>query len=284
MSGPRTRLALLLAIVLGSVPAAAAGFAADQPRQRAALPGVLPGEMHCLAGCPTGAPATNRVIRRAAYALSNNGATKLADWVAYTVRPVLPGPARRRNWSADLALPEDETLEPPDYADAHAWSGLDRGHLAPLASLTGDAVGVMANHLSNVVPQKSALNRGPWAALEAAVRRAARITGTPVHVLAGPLFERAMPPLPGADEAHRVPSGFWKVVAMSGPGGLEVAAFIMDQDLPRGADFCAPAQRVGLAELERRTGLAFFPEHPRDGLDISVQNIVTISKRLGCDR
>ncbi len=38
---------------------------------------------HCLASCPNGAPATNTLLIREIYALSNNPETKFADWVAY---------------------------------------------------------------------------------------------------------------------------------------------------------------------------------------------------------
>ena len=65
-------------------------------------------------------------------------------------------------------------------------------------------------------PQRSALNRGAWALLERAVRDLAWSTGAAgVFVATGPLYERPMPPLPGADESHVVPSGYWKVVSVA---------------------------------------------------------------------
>ena len=42
---------------------------------------------HFLFGAPTGAPATNDLIIRDSYALSNNRETKFADWVAYRLTP-----------------------------------------------------------------------------------------------------------------------------------------------------------------------------------------------------
>ena len=52
---------------------------------------------HCLASCPSGAPATNTLLIREIYALSNNPETKFADWVAYRVTADTIGPSRSRN-------------------------------------------------------------------------------------------------------------------------------------------------------------------------------------------
>ena len=238
----------------------------------------------CLAGCPRGAPSDNRVIQRKSYVLSNNGGTKFADWVVYVVTPARFGPPRQRAWRSDPGLPGDETLEPEDYKAAHATIGTDRGHQAPLASFAGSDDWWATNYLSNVTPQKSGLNRGPWARLEAAIRRLAespRINS--VHVATGPLYERTMPGLPNADESHSVPSGYWKVIAIPGPNGLEAAGFVMDQDLTRSADFCASPQRIDIPGLERRAGLRLFPDLDRRAATALVTSARSMARRLGCD-
>lgn len=211
---------------------------------------------HCVGACPQGGgTAANQVIVRAAYTLSNNPVTKFADWIAYTVHADNFGPSRSRRWKADPDLPETATLEPEDYRGAHAALKSDRGHQAPIASFAGMAIWATTNYLSNITPQASALNQGPWVRLETAVRKLAEVSGGAVHVITGPLYERAMAPLPGADEAHVVPSGYFKIVATA--GGRSVAAFIMDQTLERGTDFCAT--RTTLSEAEYRSRLRFFP-------------------------
>ena len=213
---------------------------------------------HCLGLCPQGAGAlANQVIVRPAYTLSNNPVTKFADWIAYTVDARNFGPSRSRRWKADPDLPEETTLEPEDYRDAAATLKTDRGHQVPLASVAGMEGWATTNYLSNITPQSSALNQGPWARLEMAVRTLA--SGPwgrdgAVYVVTGPLYERPMPPLPAADEPHVVPSGYFKIVALD--GGLSVVAFIMDQVLDRDADFCAT--QVALYEVEVRARLQFF--------------------------
>ncbi len=211
----------------------------------------------CLHGCPAGAPSGNRVIARNIYILSNNGRTKFADWVAYRVTAETIGPSQERNWKKDPLLAPEETLEPADYKDAHAVLKVDRGHQAPLASFSGTPNWHETNYLSNITPQRSDLNQGPWQRLEQRVRDLAeRGSVSEVFVSTGPLYEREMGALPRTAKPHRVPSAYWKVVAIRSGATIRVAAFYFDQDTERGADFCGHARTV--AEIERRSGLDFF--------------------------
>ena len=216
--------------------------------------------VHCLAGCPTGTPNTNDLVVREIYALSNNEKTKFADWVAYRVTRETIGTSDslNRSWQDDELLDADDTLEENDYDGASRALRTDRGHQAPLASFAGTHFWRVTNILSNITPQKSALNQGPWVRLEAAVRDAAYATGR-VYVVTGPIFdpdEEAMQ-LPRADEPHIVPTGYFKVVAHS-TGRL--AAFLFDQDVPRRMDFCDGL--VTLRHVETASGLDLFPHAP----------------------
>jgi endonuclease G, mitochondrial len=234
---------------------------------------------HCLISCPIGTSASNLLITRDIYALSNNGTTKFADWVAYRVSTDTIGPTKPRNWKRDPLLPADATLEPEDYASANEQLGTDRGHQAPLASFTGTGNWPATNFLSNITPQQAELNQGTWERLESAERRLAR-EGITVFTLTGPLYERDMPPLPEADEPHRVPSGYWKIVATQEDEGIDMAAFVMDQATPRGDNFCSKVTTVD--DIEKRTGLNFF-----SGLSTASENRLESSPgalaiRLGC--
>ncbi len=211
----------------------------------------------CLQGCPRGAPATNDLIIREIYILSSNDDTKFADWVAYKVMAATIGPSKARTWKADPLLDDAETLEPEDYKAAHATLHTDRGHQAPLASFTGTPHWKDTNYLSNITPQKSALNQGPWNRLEGKVRDLAKKpTVDAVYVMTGPLYERNMPNLPEADEAHMVPSAYWKIISIEEAGTIKVATFYFDQNTARAADFCDHLKTVD--EIEQKSGLDFF--------------------------
>jgi endonuclease G len=168
-----------------------------------------------------------------------------------------------RDYTTNTWLAEDETLESggrdgDDYEDLRS-RGYDRGHLAPKASFKGTRHAWQVNLLSNIVPQVRDLNQGPWARLEDSVRDVIR-RGQTVFVMTGPLYEQDMPRLPECEEHHVVPSGFWKIVATVDDGGdlIDVAAFILDQETPRNADFANFA--VDVDEVEERSGLDFLWE------------------------
>ena len=225
---------------------------------------------HCLHSCPTGAPGTNDLVVREIYTLSSNDDTKLADWVAYRITPRTIGPSGARAWAPDPWLAPGETLEPDDYRDAPTALTIDRGHQAPLASFSGTEHPEHTNFLSNITPQGRALNQGPWVRLEDAERAFVRRSNGPVYVLTGPLYEREMQAMPRADEPHRVPSGYWKIVATE-DGRL--SAFIMDSGMARGDPHCGA--RTNVETIERRSGLRFFPR-------LAERRFTSLDAELGC--
>jgi endonuclease G, mitochondrial len=209
---------------------------------------------HCNGSCPTGTSETNVTVITPIYALSNNQETKFADWVAYQVTPSTIGTSadHGRTWRADPQLENDETLEPGDYKGASNALTIDRGHQAPLAAFSGTVYWRMTNYLSNITPQKKSLNQGPWMRLEARIRDAAyRLNG--VYVVTGPLYENDMDTLPLADETHKVPSGYWKVVVKNN----NAVGFIMEQDIERSMGECNAV--VTIEKIEQRSGLELFP-------------------------
>lgn len=238
-------------------------------------------ESLCLYGCPAGAPGTNRTITRSIYVLSNNGHTKFADWVAYIVSKTTIGKTQVRVWRRDPDLPDNETLSPKDYGNVQSALHADRGHQAPLASLTSMPDWEEANFLSNITPQQSALNQGPWERLESAERTLAmRPDVTAVYSMTGPLYEAEMPKLPKAHLSHVVPSGYWKVIAIANDDGIRVAGFIMHQDTPRAGNFCNYV--VTLGSVEQRSHLTFFPDLPAGQRETLLYGSESLAPALGC--
>lgn len=201
------------------------------------------------------------------YALSNNGSTKFADWVAYEVDVSNFGDTPGRKWAVEPLLDENETLEPADYKSASSsLLEADRGHQAPLASFAGSRYWSELNYLSNITPQDKDLNQGPWKNLEEAIREAVYFRKS-LFVITGPIYNAEMPSMPKADEEHKVPSSYFKLVYdLSG----KAAAFIMDQSSGRNDDYCG--KRVSLSYLNETIGFTL----PK--LEIN-KNIYT---KLGC--
>ena len=215
-------------------------------------------EIHCkhfFYGYPFGAPASNDMVIRDLYVLSNNDSTKFADWVAYklTLHEVDGELDLDRNWRSEEWLAGDETLEASDYTSASSTSDYDRGHQAPLGSFKNSVYASQTNHLSNITPQKANLNRGPWVKLENNIRTFVQANRL-AYVMTGPLYERDMADLPKANEEHKVPSGYWKVVIVpTSSKTFEHAAFIMEQE--SGRKDAVKSKAVMIDEVERRSGL-----------------------------
>jgi len=227
---------------------------------------------HSFYGLPTGTPSTNNLIIRDIYTLSSNDETKFADWVAYRLdkKTVIGDVKTKRNWKPDPLLNDSETLEPADYKDAYRVLNTDRGHQAPLASFKGTDSWQETNYLSNITPQKATLNRGVWKKIENKVRKLVK-TGKTVYVMTGTLYERDMPPLPKADEPHKVPSGYWKIIIVKGDSinSLNAASFIFDQDTPRGDKVINHLCTIN--EIEKRSKLNFLHEL-KDGIEEKIEN------------
>lgn len=233
---------------------------------------------NCVYGCPTG--VSGEEIERSIYTLSNNASTKFADWVAYNVTSLtIDGGTRSRNFKSDPDIDSDDTLEAADYTGAHAAIGTDRGHQVPLASFSNATDWEDVNYLSNITPQSSNLNQGPWVDLEEAVREYVR-TGQDVFVVTGPLYESFFATLPGANESHTIPSGYFKVVITDVNGWVEASAFIMEQDAGRSDDYCET--EVTTDEVESRSGLNIMPSLSSSKTSAVESNTGGLTIELGC--
>ncbi len=234
----------------------------------------------CLFGCPVSERApTGRLIQREGWVLFNDPKTKFADWVAYRVSPSTIGRSIPRDWKADPDLPPEETLEPEDFRQAHATLHTDRGHQAPLASFSGVRDPEPLNYMSNVTPQRSLLNQKLWNVVEQKERELVLDRSVALFVVTGPLYERAMKPLPGADEEHVVPSGYFKVMALELDGTIDTGALIVDQEDGRDG-YCA--HQVTIDEVERRARMDLFRLLP-DVREVELERDKgTLFSRLGC--
>ncbi|AMW84396.1 Nuclease precursor [Pseudomonas yamanorum] len=235
---------------------------------------------NCSQGCPSGGgPLT---LNRQAYSLNNNASTKFANWVAYRITKSTPASGRPRNWQTDPAIPAGETLDPVDYNGANVALKVDRGHQANLASMAGVSDWQTLNYLSNITPQKSDLNQGSWARLEDQERNLSQDAAVDeVYVMTGPLYEKFIGTLPGTNKVHTIPSGYWKIVSVgkSPQDGL-YASFIMNQETPKGANFCD--YRATVEQIEQRSGLTFWNELPQAVQTALKSKQGQLPQRIGC--
>lgn len=139
---------------------------------------------------------------------------------------------------------------PQDYAG----SGMDRGHLVPAADLKWNEAAMRQSFLlTNVAPMHKGLNEGGWAKLEEKVREwTARDSA--LLVFTGPVVSENDTTLAGRRVA--VPSAYYKVIMAPCVRPMRVIAFIYPNGYSGGR---LQQYAVSVDEVERRTGLDFFP-------------------------
>ena len=212
-----------------------------------------------LAGEPqrTNFPHELRTLHNTAYTVGYCDALDNPAWVGYRVFDLKgnPRPPKRpEGFFVDTRTAA--RVEPGDYTS----SGYDRGHMAPNFAI-GTRYGAEAQEetfkMSNVCPQRHRLNAGLWKDLELKV--ADNYTGRfgQVWVIDGPIFG----PLDRTPKLHGkvpVPEAFYMIILQQHEGGIRAEGFIMDQDVP--ATGALDPYVVSIREIERRTGLEFFPK------------------------
>ena len=144
---------------------------------------------------------------------------------------------------------------PQDYAG----SGMDRGHLVPAADLKWSEAAMRQSFLlTNVAPMHKALNEGGWAKLEEKVREWT-VRDSALLVFTGPVVSEGDTTL--ANGRVTVPSAYYKVVMAPCVRPRRVIAFIYPNGHSGGR---LQQYAVSVDEVERRTGLDFFPFLPSD--------------------
>ena len=194
-------------------------------------------------GEPTdGDPSDDFIIRRPQYTISYSSIRNTPNWVSYDLDASHIGTEDRCDcFTFDPALPAAYTrYTTADYtgAGAIAGFGIDRGHLArSFDRTTGSLDNAFTFYFSNIIPQASAVNQGPWAVMETFLGDQARFQNKEVYIIAGVAGNRGTVKNEGK---IIIPASVWKVaVIMPRDKGLtdirslsdfEVLAVIMPND------------------------------------------------------
>jgi endonuclease G len=142
-------------------------------------------------GEPTDSDASDDfIIRRPQYTTSYNRTRNIPNWVAYDLEQTHFGPEDRCDcFTFDPLLPSSfARYTTADYTGAAAINGysIDRGHLARSFDRTAGSLDNAATFLfSNIIPQASDNNQGPWASLENSLGAMAQAGDREVYIIAG---------------------------------------------------------------------------------------------------
>ena len=198
---------------------------------------------------------SDTLLRYDAFDVHFNGNRGIANCAAYElVDNELNGTSERTGeFMTDPSVKGCPT--PADYAG----SGMDRGHLVPAADLKWNPAAMRQSFLlTNVCPMHKALNEGGWSKLEEKVREwTARDSA--LMVFTGPVVSERDTTL--ATKRVRVPGAYYKVIMAPCVRPRRAIAFIYPNGHSGGR---LQKYAVSVDEVERRTGLDFFPTLPND--------------------
>jgi len=204
---------------------------------------------------PDGFPHPVRVLGNRGYTVGYSDVLENPVWAAYRVRDRDgPQPPAERPDRFEVDLRTSARVSPAAYLG----SGYDRGHLAPnhaIATRYGEEAQRETFLMSNIVPQRHALNAGPWKELELRVATSYPGRFGEIWVLAGPVFGRGGARLPNGTV---VPEAFFMILVDESDSRLRALGVILPQDAGTGTDLnrCL----VSIDEIERLTGFDFLPE------------------------
>jgi endonuclease G len=249
-------LRLLALVVLGCAAPRTPPAAVPQAQ-------VASGSVHLALGEPRdGDPSDDVLLDHGVFVVSYNPARRATNWVAWRLLPEDLGSAPRSNHFHPDALLRAE-LPGPGPRD-YLRSGYERGHLCPSQDRSASA---LANEetfvMTNMQPQRHALNVGPWEALERQERHLAA-AGNELYIVAGGLFDPMPASLPGGEA---IPRASFKIIVVlaRGQGAADVtpATTTYAVIMPNRIDVAGTSWSdflVAIDEIELQSGYDFLPQ------------------------
>ena len=242
-------------------------------------------------GNPSGATSStsnsnNYLISRSQYALSYNKSRGNPNWVSWHLSKAWLGSTdRSTSFTADPVL--TNLNWPRVFQNTYSNSGFDRGHMCPSADRTGSSTDNQATfHGTNIVPQSSRNNSGPWASLESYCRSLAN-NGNELYVICGPWgsggdsrgsfrYSWTGPSAGGGTITCKVPQWTWKVIVVLPNGSNDVSRVTTSTRtiavrMPNSdsLDTNWRNHRVSVDTIEAMTGYNFF-----SNVSSSIQSVI----------
>ena len=182
-------------------------------------------------------------------------------WVSFSISSITAGPSGKR---LGKFLTDSRTMSRVAHQD-YSNSGYDRGHMAPnyaIATRYGHEGQRETFLMSNIAPQSPDLNRIWWRVLEEKEANDFAVRLERVWVVTGPVFAGDVKKLPSGVD---VPTTFYRIILDEENGQPRVLAFIAPQTVTGHEPLAQFLTSV--REIERQTGLDFYPDLPREVQD-----------------
>ena len=215
------------------------------------------------AGAPerTGDPAPKDIVtlQRGEFAIGWSPSLRHPVWAAYhVVKNARFDALKRPNFQKDRSV-----ASCPAAAD-YARSGYDRGHLVPNRAIVtryGPDAQEKTFLMTNIAPQRPALNRGPWRELEQRISDLWTARYGEIWVVVGTVSPAAKRTTLENAPSIDVPEQFYMLIAAQDDDGVRALAVMLPQTAD--VDDFPVHGIVTVNELESATGLRFFPDMPK---------------------
>ena len=211
----------------------------------------------------------SNIVEHSHYTLGYNEEHEQASWVAYRLTGHLiqnPLTKQKDDFRSDPKVKTGSaTLS--DYKG----SGYDRGHLAPAADFKWSATAMSESfYMSNMSPQVPGFNRGIWKNMESTVRNWA-VENDEIYIVTGPVLGNTL----GSIGSNRVsiPSQYYKVILDYKEPDTKGIGIIMPNEK---SDASLSFYAVSIDEVERVTGIDFFPELP-DKIEKRIESNINVT-------
>jgi endonuclease G len=189
-------------------------------------------------------------IQHRYYTLSYSSKHRQAEYAYYYLSPesIRGGQARTDDFRIDPKV-KSNPVKSTDYQG----SGYDRGHLCPAADMALNLTAMSETFfMSNMSPMAPSFNRGIWSRLEDWVREEA-LGNSGLYVVTGPILSKSCGSIKGS---ITVPCAYYKIV-FTGGSQPRMLGFVLSN---AGASGSLKGFAVSVDEIEKRTGLDFFPQ------------------------
>jgi endonuclease G len=199
---------------------------------------------------PTPAPR-EQVVKHTLFTLSYNEAYELPSWAAYQLTPEqAKATGTFKEKYVEDPLVTTGTASHKDYKNA----GFIMGQLVPPEDMFISQQAVDETFmLSNTVPVKPSFNKYVWKTIEKLIREWAK-EGNTLYIVAGPVLSDAPFGTFGPNKIS-IPTRYYKAVL--DVNGERAVGFLIRANTATGAP---KSFAVSVDELEKATGIDFFPE------------------------
>jgi len=259
-------IAILLVVCVAALAIGCVSYIRQSQERQAAKPEqTMPIKPHVdrryvYAGNPRPMPSfpyQTHVLTNIGYVVGYSETRKDPVWVGYRLFKVSNLQAPKR---PDQFIMDARTRSRVSSGD-YTGSGYDRGHMAPnyaIAVCYGKDAQLQTFLMSNIIPQRSKLNRGIWNNLEQMEIRKYAQELEEIWVLTGGIFEGNEHLASGVN----VPSACYKIIVDELNGNPRILAFIIGQNINGTESFNNFLTSVDKIEL--KTGLDFLSNLPDD--------------------